>query len=64
MAAFPIFIELEEYPCLVVGAGRIAARKIQTLVSYGAKVTVTAPRVCDEDAAGAERHNCSASAHI
>jgi len=48
MAAFPIFIELEEYPCLVVGAGRIAARKIQTLVSYGAKITVTAPRVCDE----------------
>ncbi|MBR1691793.1 MAG: bifunctional precorrin-2 dehydrogenase/sirohydrochlorin ferrochelatase [Lachnospiraceae bacterium] len=56
MAAFPLFVELEQYPCLVVGAGLVASRKIHTLLSYGARVTVTAPRVCDEVKRLAERN--------
>ena len=39
---FPLFIELEGRPCLVVGGGPVAVRKTQALVECGAKVTVVA----------------------
>lgn len=44
---FPINLELEGRPCLVVGAGRIALRKTEQLVACGADVTVVAPAVND-----------------
>lgn len=44
MAFFPLFISLDECPCLVVGGGKVAFRKVKTLTEYGAKVTVVAPR--------------------
>ena len=40
---FPIFLKLELRPCLVVGAGTIAAPKIASLLRAGAAVTVVAP---------------------
>ena len=40
MAYFPLFLELEGLPCLVVGGGRVAAGKVKALVKAGAKVTV------------------------
>lgn len=45
MAFFPLFISLDELPCLVVGGGKVALRKVKTLLEYGAKVTVVAPRM-------------------
>ena len=42
---FPLFVELEGRPCLVVGGGRIAARKAAMLGEFGAAVTVVAPAV-------------------
>ena len=39
---FPLFIELENRPCLVVGGGKVAARKAEALAEFGAKVTVVA----------------------
>lgn len=42
---FPMFIELEDRPCLVVGGGKVAARKAAALASFGAKVTTVAPEV-------------------
>lgn len=45
MAYFPLFINMEKCPCLVVGGGKVAARKVQTLVEYGAEVTVVAKEV-------------------
>jgi uroporphyrin-III C-methyltransferase/precorrin-2 dehydrogenase/sirohydrochlorin ferrochelatase len=38
----PIFLDLNGRDCLIVGAGEIAARKIQDLVSAGARVRVVA----------------------
>ena len=40
MTAFPLFIELENKPCLVLGGGNVALRKVKTLLKYGADVTV------------------------
>jgi len=45
---FPIFLKLEGRPCLVVGAGTIAAPKIDSLLRAGGAVTVVAPRAKPE----------------
>jgi precorrin-2 dehydrogenase / sirohydrochlorin ferrochelatase len=39
----PVFIKLANRPCLVVGAGTVAASKITALLDSGARVTVIAP---------------------
>ncbi|MGN0377861.1 MAG: bifunctional precorrin-2 dehydrogenase/sirohydrochlorin ferrochelatase [Suilimivivens sp.] len=48
MAYFPLFVSLDGYPCLVIGGGKVALRKIRTLQEYGAKVTVVSPEICQE----------------
>jgi len=40
---YPIFLDLEDKPCVVVGAGRTAIRKIEGLLACGASVRVIAP---------------------
>jgi precorrin-2 dehydrogenase/sirohydrochlorin ferrochelatase len=44
MSLFPIFLKLQDRPCLVVGAGEIAESKIHSLLAAGARVTVVAPQ--------------------
>ena len=41
----PIFMKLEEKPCLVVGGGKIALQKIYQLIESKALVTVVAPDI-------------------
>ncbi|HIO12410.1 MAG TPA: NAD(P)-dependent oxidoreductase, partial [Methylococcales bacterium] len=43
MQFFPIFLQLNQQKCLIVGAGEIAARKIEILAKSGAQITVLAP---------------------
>ena len=45
MDYLPIFVNLKEQNCLVVGAGTIATRKIACLASAGAKITVIAKEI-------------------
>ena len=45
MDYFPVFVKLKDQNCLVVGAGEIAARKIELLARAGAKITVIANRI-------------------
>lgn len=45
---FPLFVSLTEKPCLVVGGGAVAKRKCETLLEYGAHVTVVAKTLCAE----------------
>ena len=40
---YPLFLELTDQPVIVVGAGKVATRKIKTLLAAGAIVTVIAP---------------------
>ena len=43
---FPMFIDLTDRKIFVAGGGRIARRRIEALVKFGADIHVTAPRVC------------------
>jgi len=43
MDYLPIFLDIREQPCLVVGGGAVAARKAAQLLRAGARVTVHAP---------------------
>ena len=40
MGVFPIFIELKNKKCVVVGGGTVAQRKIEKLLEFDAKITV------------------------
>jgi precorrin-2 dehydrogenase / sirohydrochlorin ferrochelatase len=41
---YPLFLDLAGQPVVVIGAGRVATRKIRTLLGAGAIVTVISPR--------------------
>lgn len=47
MDYFPLFLNLKQQSCLVVGAGEIAARKIDLLSRAGASITVVAIEIGD-----------------
>jgi len=44
----PIFMNLKQTSCLVVGGGGIAARKVSLLLKADAEVTVVSPQLSDE----------------
>ena len=48
MAYFPIFIEIEKKKCVIIGGGKVALRKVETLLRYGAKVQVVSKEICEE----------------
>lgn len=54
MTVIPIMIELEGKKVIIVGGGRIAKRKLDTLLASGALLTVISPAVTPEIAAWAE----------
>ncbi|AEH44062.1 siroheme synthase [Thermodesulfatator indicus DSM 15286] len=45
---YPIFLKIEQKLCVVIGGGKVAARKIKTLLEAGAKVKVISPEVIRE----------------
>jgi siroheme synthase-like protein len=45
-ALYPVSLDVSGRPCLVVGGGKVAARKARTLLDCGAAVTVIAPALC------------------
>ncbi len=48
LAGYPVNLLVRGRRCVVVGAGRIAARKIEALLAAGADVHVVAPKLGDE----------------
>jgi len=43
---FPLLLNLKNYPCLVVGGGNVALRKVTSLLNFNIKPTVLAPGLC------------------
>ena len=48
MNYLPIFIQIKNRPCLVVGGGSIAARKVALVRKAGGDVTVVSPKCCED----------------
>jgi uroporphyrin-III C-methyltransferase/precorrin-2 dehydrogenase/sirohydrochlorin ferrochelatase len=48
MSLLPIFLNLEQRPCLLVGAGAVALEKIGTLLKTGLRLRVVAPQARPE----------------
>ena len=48
MSYFPFFIDIQDKPCLVVGGGMVALRKIEKLLPFGVEITVVSPAFCAE----------------
>jgi uroporphyrin-III C-methyltransferase/precorrin-2 dehydrogenase/sirohydrochlorin ferrochelatase/precorrin-2 dehydrogenase/sirohydrochlorin ferrochelatase len=48
MAYFPMFVDLKNKLCLVVGGGTIALRKVRVLLDFGACVKVVAEQIIPE----------------
>jgi precorrin-2 dehydrogenase/sirohydrochlorin ferrochelatase len=42
---YPIYVELHEQPCIVIGGGKIAEGKVEGLLTAGAQVTIIAPNL-------------------
>ena len=45
MGFYPVFLEIADRPCLVVGGGGVAQRKVEGLLAADAQVTVVSPRL-------------------
>lgn len=48
MDYLPLFVAIKNQPCLVVGGGQVALRKIELLLSAQAKITLISPTICNE----------------
>ena len=45
---YPIFLDVEDHDVVIVGGGAVCTRKAETMMRYGANVTVVAPDVTEE----------------
>lgn len=45
---YPVFLNIQNKKCLVVGGGNVAWRKVCSLKEAGARVTVVSPEFCPE----------------
>ena len=48
MKHLPIFVNIRKKPCVVVGGGLVATRKVSSLLDSGATITVVSPAVTEE----------------
>lgn len=56
MPYYPAYLDLRGRPCIVIGGGEIAARKVAALLEAGARVTVVSPTLAEELRGLADTH--------
>ena len=56
MQYYPAYLDLRGQPCVVIGGGDVAARKVATLLAAGARVTVVSPALIASLADLADTH--------
>ena len=47
MAYFPMFVDMTERECLIVGGGNVAYRKVSVRLDFCVKFTFVAEDICD-----------------
>ena len=45
---YPIYLDIEGRNVIIIGGGNVCARKAETMMRYGARVTIVAPEFTDE----------------
>jgi len=45
---YPIFLDIEDRDVVIIGGGNVCARKAETMMNYGARVTVVSPEFTEE----------------
>lgn len=45
---YPIYIDIEDRDVIIIGGGNVCARKAETMMKYGARVTVVSPDFTEE----------------
>jgi siroheme synthase-like protein len=45
---YPIYLDIEERAVLIIGGGEVCARKAETMMKYGGRVTIASPAFTDE----------------
>jgi siroheme synthase-like protein len=45
---YPIYLDIEDRPVLIIGGGEVCARKAETMLKYGGRVTVVSPAFTSE----------------
>jgi uroporphyrin-III C-methyltransferase / precorrin-2 dehydrogenase / sirohydrochlorin ferrochelatase len=48
MQALPIFFNIQQRPCVVIGGGEVATRKVTMLLKAGGDICVFSPELCQE----------------
>lgn len=58
MAYFPMFVDINDADCLIVGGGKVALRKVQVLLDFGANVFLVAKEISDDILEIAKDNKC------
>jgi siroheme synthase-like protein len=45
---YPIYLDIEDRPVLIIGGGEVCARKAETMLKYGGRVTIVSPAFTPE----------------
>ena len=45
---YPIYLDIEDRDVVIIGGGTVCARKAETMMKYGASVTIVSPECTDE----------------
>ena len=45
---YPIYLDIEDRPVLIIGGGEVCARKAETMLKYGGRVTVVSPAFTED----------------
>jgi siroheme synthase-like protein len=45
---YPIYLDIEDRGVVIIGGGNVCARKAETMMKYGARVTIVSPEFTDE----------------
>lgn len=48
MAYYPVMLDIQDQNCLVIGGGKVAVRKVNSILDCDGKVTVISKKVCYE----------------